>query len=71
MLAPVENLMGVATNARISTLVLIPVRKTRTPVVRPPSMKKRPFRLSLIHIYPVLPLGFIKGLLLVLKQVNH
>ena len=30
MLAPVENLMGVATNARSSTLVLIPVRKTRT-----------------------------------------
>ena len=52
MLAPVENLMGVATDARISTLVLIPVRKTRTPVVRPPSMKKRPFRSSRTHSLP-------------------
>ena len=60
MLAPVENLMGVATNARISTLVLIPVRKIRTPVVRPPSMKKRPFRSSRTPSLP--PLNAIASL---------
>lgn len=45
-LVPVENLMGVAINARISTLALIPVRKIPTPVVLPPLMKKQGFKPS-------------------------
>ena len=45
-LVPVENLMGVAINARISTLALIPVRKIPTPVVLPPLMKKQGFQQS-------------------------